>query len=233
MKIKIVIILIYLFLAISCKRENDKDEPIVLYQEQESENIFIAEDNIDFNSAVENSDEAAITLNPLASANQSTIIMPENIRPHFLLYEQDKDIVTPEDFEIGALLVFSTKFGDTANNKIYEEFINSFFNELRRGNIPSSLIMEENLFFLSNIFKSYIDRRQIPDSIRIGKVIHTREGLRLGLRMFKGHNRTEGKILLVETRNSFRIKDFYGDLEMLDVEYNRSDEKYEPEIYKF
>ncbi|MCL2480933.1 MAG: hypothetical protein FWF38_04425 [Spirochaetaceae bacterium] len=234
MKIKILrilIILIYILLAISCKREKDA----VLQQEEKDENIG-TEHNVDSKSNAKKNDGQAITLNPSESAvssSQRTRTVPVIESNNYLLYEQNMDIVTPEDFEIGPLLVFSNRIGDEVKNKKYLEFINKFFYELRTDTIPSSMISEENLFFLTNIFNSYIEKKQIPDNIRIGKVIRTKDGLRLNLRMFKEKNRTEGEIILLETKNGFEVKEFYGDLGMLDVEYSRGDERFEPEIYKF
>ena len=224
--VKILIIAAYILFIASCKREKDT----VLQQEEKAENSSeYSEPKSD-----EKTDEQAVTLNTSESApvtsHRTRTVVGSN---HYLLYEQNTDFVTPEDFEIGPLLVFSTKAGDEAQNKAYRDFINRFFNEIRKGNIPTSMMWDENVFFLSNIFGSYIEKKQIPDTIRIGRVISTKDGLRLNLRFFKGQNRTEGEIILLKTKNSFQVKEFYGDLGMLDVEYIRSDEKFEPEFYKF
>ena len=238
MKIKISIFLIYIFLAISCKREKSENEPIVLHQEQKEENVIAEGSGGGNKSSAINNDQSGITLNPSASdssSNQNSKIMPEiAVNRNNLLYEQNKDIVTPEDFEIGQLLIFSGKPGEEAKNKSYRDFVNRFFYELRKDNIPSSMILQENLFFLTNIFDSYMEKGQIPDKIRIGKVIRIKdEDVRLNLRMFKGRNRTEGKIILLERNNSLKVKEFYGDLGILDEKYSRGNEKFEPEIYKF
>jgi len=228
--ITLLIVLTFIFLPISCKRAAKAE------QEQKDENIS-SENNTDSVVAEKNNDKKPIKLNPsesAASSNQRTRTVPVSVESNnYLLYEQNMGIVTPEDFEIGPLLVFSNKAGDEANNKIYRDFINRFFNELRKDSTPSSMIFEENLFFLKNILDSYIEKKQIPDNIRIGKVISTKDGLRFNLRMYKNQNRTEGGIILLETKNSFEVKEFYGDLGILDVEYNRSGEKFEPEVYKF
>jgi len=228
----ILIILIYIFLAISCKREKEAS----LQQEQKDENIS-TEYNKDSKPDEKNNDKKPIAPNPsesMFSSNQKNRPAPARVEStHYLLCEQNIGIVTPEDFEIGSLLVISNKAGDEVKNKLYRDFINKFFNELRKDNIPSSIISEENHFFLKNIFDSYIEKEQIPDNIRIGRVIRTKDGLRLNLRMYKDNNRTEGSILLLETKDGFEVKEFYGDLGMLDVEYSRGDEKFEPEIYKF
>ena len=232
--IKILIIIAYIFLVISCKREKET----VLHQEEKadisSEYSSKNSENSDSKSNEKSNDDQAITLasaeSPQQASQRNRIIVGSN---YHLLYEQNIDIVTPEDFEIGPLIVFSTKAGDEAQNKAYRDFINRFFYELRKENIPSAMIWDENIFFLTNIFTSYIEKKQIPDTIRIGKVITTKDGLRLNLRMFKGKNRTEGEIILLKTKKSFQVKEFYGDLGMLDVEYTKSNEKFEPEIYKF
>ena len=226
---KILIILIYIFLLISCRREKDKDEPIVLHQD---ENI-----GREYNSSVSaaNNNEQLIVLTPLEPAESltpRTRAVPVSAN-HSLLHEQNMGMVTPEDFEIGQLLVFWDKIEDKIQNNVYRNFINRFFNELRQGYMPVAMVSQENLFFLTTIFNSYIDKNQIPDNIRIGRGVHTRDGLRLNLRMFKGQNRTSGEIILIETNAGLRIREFYGDLGMLDVEYIRTNEKFEPEYYKF
>ena len=224
--VKILIIAAYIFLAVSCKREKDT----VLQQEEK------AESNAEYSAPKpdEKITEQAETPSsqesmPVSSHRTRTVVGSNN----YLLYEQKTDIVTPEDFEIGPLLVFSTKEGEEAKNKEYRDFIYRFFNEIRKGNIPTSMIWDENVFFLSNIFGSYIEKKQIPDTIRIGRVISTKDGFRLNLRFFKGQNRTEGEILLIKTKKSFLVKECYGDLGLLDVEYTRGEEKFEPETYKF
>ena len=232
----IILILITLFLITACKREKDKDEPVVLQQEEKTE-IIDTEKNNDSEFNAKTIDENAITLNPSqsnSSQNTKSRTVPGAIESNnYLFYEQDKDIIIPEDFEIGQLLVYSDRTIDERQNKAYRDFINKFFSELRKQNIPESMIMDENLFFLTNIFNSYIEKELIPDNIRVGKVITTKDGLRLNLRMYKGQNRTEGEIFLAEINNSYKVKEFYGDLGILDIEYDRSNEKFEPEIYKF
>ncbi len=245
MKIKIVIILLFILFAISCNREKNKDKPIVLQQKQKNETVLPEINNnnppnpaekpvIESNDSPIELKPSAAAINPVPENQNNKTALPESmINRHYLFYEQNKDIISPEDFEIGPLLVFSTKPETEAQNKVYRDFINRFFNELRKGNIPSSMISQENLFFLTNVFDSYIEKKQIPDNIRIGKAIRNNDTLRLNLRMFKGKNRTEGEIILIELNKSLKIKEFYGDLGILDVEYNKNNEKFEPEIYKF
>ncbi|MCL2295001.1 MAG: hypothetical protein FWC36_09080 [Spirochaetes bacterium] len=230
MKKNIVIIIIFIFLIISCKREREGDESLVLYQEQRAENIIAEDIRI---SNISNDNNQAVTLNPVASEIQRSRVVPVNVGNHNLLREQNRGIVTPEDFEIGPLLVSSNRIDEEIQNKLYKEFINNFFTELREHNIPASMILSESLFFLTNIFNFYIEREQIPDNIRIGRVFRTPDGLKLNLRMFKGNNRTEGQIVLVETDNGLRVRRFHGDLGMLDVEYTGRNEKFEPEFFRF
>ncbi|MCL2792393.1 MAG: hypothetical protein FWD87_04810 [Spirochaetaceae bacterium] len=224
-------------MAISCRRERDADEPIILYQEQASENIN-REYNRDSESSATDNEGQVIALTPLPSADPSTPPAPRSrtvpvSANHSLLREQNKDIITPEDFEIGPLLVFSNRAGDEAQNNVYREFVNRFFNELRQGRVPSGMIAQDSLFFLTTILNSYIERNQIPDNVRVGRVVHTRDALRLNLRMFKAQNRTEGQIILIETDQGLRVREFYGDLGILDVEYIRRNERFEPEYFRF
>ena len=226
---KILIILIYIFLLVSCRREKDNDEPIVLLQDES----ISSEYNGSVSGTSNNEQPIVLTpLEPAESLTPRTRAVPVSAN-HSLLHEQNMGMVTPEDFEIGPLLVFLDKIEEKIKNNVYREFINDFFNELKEGYVPIGMLSQENLFFLTSIFNSYIERNQIPDNIRIGKVVHIRDGLRLNLRMFKGQNRTGGEIILVETEAGLKIREFYGDLGILDVEYIRANERFEPEYYRF
>ncbi len=155
---------------------------------------------------------------------------------HNLICEMGGPVITPEDFEIGPLMVYSdlaTINGAANPEKEYFMFIDRFFSQLASGSVPSGMIDSGSLFFLKQIFQSYIEKEQLPDYVRIGKPVPAQDKIRFNLRMFKGNNRTEGEIVLSGTGSSLKVKEFYGDLSLLDIDYVPAGEKYEPEVYRF
>lgn len=165
-----------------------------------------------------------------------------------LISDMGADFITPDDFEIGPLLVHNSPEksaeGETGQEESYALFIAKFFKELEKGIIAAEMIDRDNLQFLKQVFESSILLGQIPDNIRIGEAVRipssvssagrgNSEIIRLNLRMFKGKNRTEGEVFLLEKEGSFRISSFNGDLSKLDIDYKEEEGKFEPEIYRF
>ncbi len=149
-----------------------------------------------------------------------------------LVSEIGSVFITPDDFEIGPLLVHD---GEDS----YALFINNFFKELEKGKIARDMIDPKNIQFLTQVFESSIRSGHVPDNIRIGEAVRISgsssgsESIRLNLRLFKGNNRTEGEIFLIDQGGSFKISNFNGDLSRLDIEYAGNEGKFEPEIYRF
>ena len=151
---------------------------------------------------------------------------------HNLLSEINTAVITPEDFEIGLLLAGHADAEGSLEKK-YTDFINRFFKELEKGNLASEMIYPDSRFFLKQVFESYIAGKQIPDNLRIGEAIRIQDSLRFNLRLYKGNSRTEGEIIIVESENGLKIKEFYGDLAILEKTYTAAEKKYEPELYRF
>ncbi len=151
-----------------------------------------------------------------------------SINKYFLLSEiPNKLDVFPEDYEIGALFTGMNEFAN-----IYS-LINNFFDALKSKNIKEDLIYKESRFYLTKIFNEYIKNNYIPEKLRTGPPLVKGDIISVNLRFIKTTGKTEGKIIIIKKKNSLFIKDFKGDLSLLDSEQNTEKAKYEPEIYEF
>ena len=202
-------------------------------EEKTSENI----DNTEKTASPVQSGQERIGLEPAAGSSSSETVKlkasQESVKNIFnLVPEIGSDFITPDDFEIGPLLFHN---GEDS----YARFINNFFEELEKGKIARDMIDPGNIQFLTQVFESSIRSGLIPDNIRIGEAViisggsSGSENIRLNLRLFKGNNRTEGEIFLIDRGGSFKITNFNGDLLKLDIEYADNEGKFEPEIYRF
>ena len=152
------------------------------------------------------------------------------VNSYFLLSElSGKSSIGPEDFEIGTLYSGDDMFREVS------DIINEFFGELKKNNLKKELFAESNRFYLGKIFEEYIKSKNIPDSIRIGEPLTEGEDISVSLRFLKNGGKTEGEIVIIKKSGSYFIKGFEGDLSLLDSEKaeGESNEKYEPEIYRF
>lgn len=234
----IILILFVVFGIFGCNRKNkaEKEEKAQSTEQVKEEIIPAAATVTDAVTANSDTSEVAsgkIALKqaiPSGDSTISSIVNPVQAtgKNNKLLTKISEKIATPEDFEIGSL------HSSNENNE-YELFIIQFFENMKNGNFDSLKIDEENRFFLENVFNAYIVAGQIPDNIRIGVGIKEADSssTRFNLRLYKGKNPTEGEISLIGSGESLQVKEFYGDLSLLDVEYDNADKKYEPEVYSF
>lgn len=238
--IMLILILFVLFSTFGCNRKNkaEKEEKAQSTEQAKEETTpakapVTATDAVLANSDTSEVASGKIALKQTIPSGDSTINSIVNPiqaagKNNRLLAKISEKIATPEDFEIGSL------HSSNENNE-YELFIIQFFENMENGNFDSLKIDEENRFFLENVFNAYIDAGQIPDNIRIGVGIKDADSssTRFNLRLYKGKNPTEGEISLIGSGESLQVKEFYGDLSLLDVEYDNVDKKYEPEVYSF
>ncbi len=160
---------------------------------------------------------------------QNFINTDENmINNYFLLSElAGKELIEPEDFEIGSLYAGEKELEGPA------ELAESFFRKLGEGIVEKEVIVSDNRFFLGKIFEDYVRNKCIPDSVRIGKPVIKGKTATVSLRFRKKSGKTEGEVIIIKENNNWFISSFRGDLSLLDSETDQDKGKFEPEIYKF
>ena len=146
---------------------------------------------------------------------------------YFLISVREEKYFIPSDFETGRLIE------NSAENSRYISFIKSFFGTLEKGNPVDRYFREENRVFLVNVFRRYKEEDHIPDRVRIGSPVPVNNSMHFNLRLFKGEGRAEARIVLTETDGYLLIRDFYGDLSVLDQKYEPEEGLFEPEKYSF
>jgi len=228
--------IIILISSFGCSRNDKKDIIESTLTSQSGADTAVTSEAV--SASASETENSRIELKPAQNSSAEQKIQTEPMsaeainKRHNLLSEINTAVISPEDFEIGLLLA-SHSAAEGSLEKKYTDFINRFFKELEQGNFASEMIYPDSRFFLKQVFESYMAGKQIPDNLRIGEAIRIQDSLRFNLRLFKGSSRTEGEIIIVESENGLKIKEFYGDLAILEKTYTAAEKKYEPELYRF